>query len=194
VVDAFSQLVNYVYIQKSFGLFEESITEENYITNLDDYDNATTFSSVIRDGFEYAALKMAYSYTKDTFYVLEELTFRGDSVQASEKLKNFAKGTRTTIDATKENVIYNTLVGKLNIINNTDTRSISSQISQINLGLAMNRIKLTRSCVELRGDLDRISWDDKSLQNGVERLKSKERLVACLRSVVYFIKGDSEFY
>ena len=194
VVDAFSQLINYVYIQKSFGLFEESISEENYITNLDDYSGSTTFSAVIRDGFEYAALKVAYSYTKDTFYVLEEITFRGDSVQASEKLKQFTKRTRATIDATKENIIYNTMLGKLNIINNTDNRKVSSQISQINLGLAMNKIKLDRSCVELRGDLDRISWDDKALQNGVERLKSKERLVACLRSVIYFVKGDSEFY
>jgi hypothetical protein len=58
----------------------------------------------------------------------------------------------------------------------------------------MRRIKFNRSCVELRSDLDRIAWDTNALADGKERLRDKERLVACLRVIVHFLKGSSEFY
>lgn len=195
VVDAFSQVVNYVYVQKSFGLFNESIDDDNYILTSDPvHEIKSIYTAIIREGFEYGLLKIAYGYADDTFYIIEEKTFRSDSAQAADIIKMFAKGSRVIIDATPENVLYNTFIGKLNITNNTDARSLSSQIAQLNLGLAMRRIKFSRNCIEFRGDLDRVAWDTAALSNGIERLKNKERLVACLRVIVYFLKGNAEFY
>lgn len=195
VVDAFSQLVNYVFIQKSFGLFDESLSEDNYLSNRElDLITQTTYTAVIREGFEYALLKVAYDYPNDSFYIVDEMVFRGDDVIAIERMKEFSKGSRALIDATKDSILYNAFISKLRITNNSDSRTLAEQIAQINMGLALRRIRFARKCIEFRSDLDRISWDDNALANGIERLKNKERLVACLRAIIYFIKGNSDFY
>jgi len=195
VVDAFSQVVNYVYVQKSFGLFEESITEANFIpVGMPVHEIKQVYAAVFRKGFEYAMLKIAYNYTADVFYILAEETFRGDSNHARLKMNDFAKGARVMIDATKENDVYNSFMGKVRLTDNTDDRKLSTQISQLNMGLASRRILFDRSCVEFRSDLDRVAWDSKALVNGEEKLKADERLVACLRVIVYFVKGTADFY
>lgn len=195
VVDAFSQMVNYVFTQREFGLFEQSLSDDNYITpNFLDSWVKSTYVAVVREGFEYAMLKVGYDGSNDTFYVLEEDVFRADDLTAIERIKDFAKGSRGVIDATKDNLLYNMFISKLRIMNNPDTRNVSEQVAQLNFGLTLNKIQYKRELVEFRGDLDRIAWDQNALANGVERLKNKERLVACLRTVVYFIKGGSEFY
>lgn len=195
IVDAFSQLINYIYVQKSFGLFEKSISDDNYIENTFKVEELqSTYVAVIREGFEYGLLKVGYMYSTDTFYVLDERTFRADDMIAIEEIKKFSKGSRAVIDATKNNLLYSAFISKIKILNDSDDRSLSSQIAQLNMGLASRKIKISRNCVELRNDLDRILWDDTALINGIERLKNKQRLVACLRVIVYFIKGSSEFF
>lgn len=195
IVDAFSQLINYIFVQKAFGLFDKSLGDENYLPiNFDRKLVKNVYTSVIKEGFEYGLLKVGYEYSNDTFYILEEKTFRGDDVQAIEQIKAFARGTRATIDATKDNLLYNAFISRLKILNDSDIRNLSSQIAQLNMGFSARHIKFPRNCVEFRNDLDRISWDENALINGVERLKSKQRLVACLRAIVYFVKGDADFF
>jgi len=195
IVDAFSQLINYVYVQKSFGLFDKSVSENNYLpASFDISVVKNTYVSVIRDGFEYGLLKVGYEYSNDTFYILEEKIFRGDDMMAINLIKEFSKGSRSIIDATKGNVLYDAFISRLRILNDTDGRPLSAQIAQLNMGFASHRIKFSRQCIELRGDLDRMLWDDAALMNGQEKLKNKQRLVACLRATVYFVKGSSEFF
>ena len=195
IVDAFSQLINYIYVQKSFGLFEHSLTENNYIpSNFDISNIKNIYVGAVRDGFEYGLLKVGYEYSSDSFYVLDEMTFRGDDMVAIEHIKSFGKGARATIDATKDSLLYDAFISRVKILNDTDARSLSSQIAQLNMGFATHRIRFSRKCVELRNDLDRVLWDDVALLNGTEKLKNKQRLVACLRAVIYFIKGSSEFF
>lgn len=194
VVDAFSQLINYVFVQKSFGLFEKSLNEDNYLLQDVSTFTSNVYVAVTREGFEYALLKVAYEFTNDSFYVLDERVFRANDVEAVPIIKDFAVGARVILDASKDNILYDTFMTKFSIIDNSDNRSLSQQIAQLNLGFATKQIKFSRNAVEFRSDLDRISWDDNALMNGVEKLKNRERLVACLKTVVYFIKGGSEFY
>lgn len=194
IVDAFSQLINYIFVQRSFGLFEKSLSENNYIKEDVSLFTKNIYVAVTREGFEYAALKVAYEYTSDSFYVIDEMIYRGDDMTAIANIKNFATGARAVIDASKDNILYETFIRKLPLVNNTDSRNLSQQIAQLNLGFATNQIKYARHCVEFRSDLDRISWDDNALANGIEKLKNRERLVSSLKAIVYFIKGSSEFY
>lgn len=194
IVDAFSQLINYVYIQKSFGLFEQSLGEENYINRDLSEFTRNIYVGVTREGFEYAMLKVAYDYAEDTFYVIDEKIFRANDIEAVKRIKEFVKGSRMLVDASKDNVLYNTLINKIPIVNNSDSRSLSQQIAQLNLGFVTRQIQFSRHCVEFRNDLDRISWDDKALADGREKLKNRERLVSCLKTIVYLVKGDGEFY
>jgi len=97
------------------------------------------------------------------------------------------------IDATRENVLFSIFISKLNIMKNTDKRPLMTQLSQMQVGLSMRKIKVNRECAEFRRDLDSIALDKNALQNGQEMLAGNEGSVACLRVVIYTVKGNGDF-
>ena len=197
VIDAFTQLVNYVYLHKRFGLFDKSIDDNNFINNreVSIYRSYQSDVAMMREGTLYKLLKTHYDFSNDSFIILDELTFRADANEALEYIKEFSKDSRLVIDATKENILYSMYMSKYaKILSNNDARSVMQQLSQIQAGLSMKRIKINRDCVEFRQDLDSIALDKNALQVGIERLESNEGLVACLRVLIYMYKGSGDFY
>lgn len=196
IIDAFSQLVNYVFYGKTFGMFDKSFDEKNLI-NLDQavmYSRRETMVSIVRKGSIYKMLKIHYDYNNDVMYVLDEVLLIGvDDPTALRTLIQFA-GNSIVVDATKDNHLYNMFGSKLNIINNTDERQIMEQLTQINSGFSMKKIIVSRNCVEFRRDVDQIMLDPNQLKQGVMKLKADEGLVACLRVLLYTVKGSTDFF
>ena len=196
IVDAFTQLVNYVYINKTFGMFDKAFDEKNLVQeqdlNLFQYKESTF--SVIRRGTTWMMLRVHYDYRDDIVYVMDELVIRSDDMTALQKLSAFA-GNSTIVDASKNEHIYNMFSSRLNIIPNTDERDIMEQLSQLNSGFSMSKIIISRQCVELRRDIDNIMLDKDAIQKtGQMKLKNDEGLVACLRSIIYMVKGSGDFF
>lgn len=195
IVDAFSQLVNYVFVNKTFGMFDKSFTDKNLMP----MDQAVLFSkkesytAVLRRGTLYKMLKVHYEYGEDTFYVLEELSVRTDDATALNTLKQFA-GKSTIVDATNDNHLYNMFSSRVPIINNTDERALMEQLTHLNSAFSMGKIIINRNCVELRRDIDQLTLDQNALKTGDMRLKNDEGLVACLRVIIYTLKGSSDFF
>ncbi len=195
IVDAFSQLVNYVFVNKTFGMFDKSFTDKNLMA-MDEavmFSKRDTYVAVLRRGTLYKMLKAYYDYNEDTFYVLEELTLRSDDTTALEALKQFA-GKSTIVDATKDNHIFNMFVSRVNIMNNTDSRDLMEQLTHLNSAFSMGKIVINRNCVELRRDIDQLTLDQNALKTGTMRLKNDEGLVACLRVIIYTLKGSADFF
>lgn len=195
IVDAFSQLVNYVFVNKTFGMFDKSFTEKNLMS----VDQAVLFSrkesyvGVMRRGTRYKMLKVHYDYSQDTFYVLDELSLRTDDATALQVLKQFS-GKSTVVDATDDNHLYNMFNSRIQIINNTDSRSLMEQLTHLNSAFSMSKIVISRNCVELRRDIDQLTLDQNALKVGDMRLKNDEGLVSCLRVIIYTLKGSSDFF
>lgn len=195
IVDAFSQLVNYVFVNKTFGMFDKSFTDKN-LMSIDEsvlFSRRESYVAVVRKGTLFKMLKAHYNFEEDTFYVTEELTLRTDDATALSTLATFS-GRSQIVDATKDNHLYNMFSGRLNIMNNTDERPLMEQLTQLNSAFSMNKIVIGRNCVELRRDIDSLILDQNALKAGDMKLKQDEGLVACLRVIVYTLKGSSDFF
>jgi len=195
IIDAFSQLVNYVFVNKTFGMFDKSFTEKNLISTNEAvmFSRKETYVSITRKSTLFKMLKVHYDHREDTFYALEEVVLRTDDSTALRTLMQFA-GNSTVIDATPDNHIYNMFNSRLNILNNTDGRQLMEQLTQINSAFSMKKIVISRNCVELRRDIDQLSLDQSALKNGVMRLKNDEGLISCLRVIIYTLKGSADFF
>lgn len=195
IVDAFSQLVNYVFVNKTFGMFDKSFTDKN-LMSIDQavmLSRRETYVAVNRKGTLFKMLKVHYDFAEDTFYVLEEVVLRTDDSTAYRTIMQFA-GNSTIIDATKDSHLYNMFASKLNILNNTDDRPMMEQLTQLNSAFSMAKIVISRNCVELRRDIDSLALDQNKLKKGEMKLKGDEGLVGCLRVIVYTLKGSSDFF
>lgn len=197
-IDAFSQLVNYVYLHKTVGMFDKALDDNNYIdeVDLDIYKERNLDAAVTREGTNYKVLKVHYDYTADTFYIIDDLTFRASAEDALNKIKEYTSDCRMVIDATKDNILYNMYLSRFGkILSNTDIRPMMEQFSQLQAGFSMNKIKYPKEVYEFRQDLDSISLDAKVLKDtGIEKLTGNEGLISCLRVLVYTYKGRSNFF
>lgn len=196
IVDAFSQLVNYVFVGKTFGMFDASFDEKNLmpIEHAAIYSKREIMISITRKGSTYKMLKVHYDYRDDVMYVLDEVVLIGvDDSTALRTLIQFA-GENLIVDATNNGHLYNMFGSKANIINNTDDRQIMEQLTQLSSGFSMGKIVVSRTCVELRRDIDQVMLDPAQLKNGIMKLKSDEGLVACLRVLLYTVKGSGDFF
>ena len=198
VVDAFSQCVLYAFLQKMFGVFSSAFTDENLYSpleslNIQTYKRTQLDYAIVREGVTYKVIRTYYDFALDTFFILNEQVWRSDEREAVEKIREFTQGARMLIDATRENVLFSIFISKLNIMKNTDKRPLMTQLSQIQVGLSMRKIKVNRECSEFRRDLDSISLDKNALKNGQEMLTGNEGLMACLRVIMYTVKGNGDF-
>lgn len=195
IIDAFSQVVNYVFVDKTFGMFDKSFSDKNLMSMGEAviYSKKETYVGVTRKGSMYKMLKVHYDYREDTFYVVEEVMIKTDDTSALRILTQFA-GNSTIIDSTKDNHLYNMFSTRLNIINNTDGRDLMEQLTQLNSAFSMGKVVLGRNCVEARRDIDQLQLDPNALKSGQMKLKRDEGSVACLRTIIYTLKGSADFF
>lgn len=197
IVDAFSQLVIYVFTKKQAGILSKSISNDNIIGA---FDSSITkrqsgfTAAVLREGNAYKMLKSYYDPFDDIFYFFQENTFRGNIGDAIVSINKFTEDCDFIIDATKENIIYNNFIHQIpQLLNQDDNRALSQQHTQIASGLEMNKIKFVKELVEMRQDMDTLSYNRDQLEKGIEKVEGSEGYVACMKTIIYFHKGDSEF-
>lgn len=198
VVDAFSMLVLFVFERLILGIFSESIKDDNYI----DFEviaykykiTTNNFTSIIRENNKYKLLKIYYDSPNDTVIVKDERCFFGDEELALRIINEFAKDS-IVVDATKDGELYNIFSSRINIVWYPDDRPLTTQISQLKLGFTLKRILINKACYNFKSDLLQLSYDENLRKySGILKLKGNEGLVACLRSTIYYFKGDGEFY
>ena len=197
IVDAFSELVIYVFTKKQSGILSKSISNDNIIGA---FDSSITkrqsgfTAAVLREGNAYKMLKSYYDTFDDIFYFFQENTFRGNIGEAIAEINEFTEDCDFIIDATKENIIYNNFIHQIpQLLNQDDDRALSQQHTQIASGLEINKIKFVKELVEMRQDMDTLSYNRDQLEKGIEKVEGSEGYVACMKTIIYFHKGDSEF-
>lgn len=198
MIDAFSQLILYVFLHRRTGFFTNSFDEDNHYSHseslaLMEYRKNDLDVALLRVGTQWKALKVWYNYDRDEFVIVDELLFRANEVEAVDRLKPFIEGARMVVDATADNALYRSMMSRIPIVPNSDKRGLMTQLSQIQVGFASKKILVNKACSEFRRDLDAVALDKKSIEDGREKLTGDEGLIACLRVLIYATKGGSDF-
>lgn len=193
IVDAFTQLVIHVFEEQQFGIFTKSMTKHNTLESMPALLSRVD-AAITREGQLYKFLKFTYDSPSDSLWILGEETFYATEYDAIQIINELKGGVRTIIDASDDNVLFHTFLGKIKgMINYTDSRLLKQKYIQIQMGIGARNIKWMPSCVEFKRDLAQCAYNKDALLNGIEKLATREGYVSCLRAAVYFYKGTSEF-
>src|SRR5690606_38830354 len=132
---------------------------------------------------------------QDTFFLIDERTIRSGIQEAVNQIISFSSNCSFVIDSTKDNILYNSYINQIDKLLNSDDddRTLSQQFAQIASGLELKKIMFSKELVEFRQDLDILAFNRTALEKGEEKLEGSEGYVACLRTMIYFFKGNGEF-
>lgn len=199
-IDAFSMVVNYSYTQSRGGYFATTFNNRQNLISSDDTKfllaapETDVLGALTRVGNLWKGLKMSYDMLHDRFIVLDELVFISDQNEAIESYKEYFKDCRFIMDASENSILSMTISQQIFLIEPYDERPITVQLAQLQVGFSLGKIMVGRQCVDTRRDIDALSLDRESQEKGIEKYKGNPGLVSCIRSIVYMMKGDSEFF
>lgn len=198
-VDAFSQLVIYVFSATRVGIFTDSFDSKNIINSHEANKIATEkkkelIGAVMRFGLQWRAIKMYWSYKEKIYYIVDEYVKSINDSQALDELKIFFEGCRYIIDSSDGEVLINGIGRKLRLISAGDNkRRITSKLSQLKSAFITKSLKISHHCVETKRDIISCRLDSTALRDGQEKFDGNPGIISCITDLIFMTQGDLDF-
>ena len=187
IVDAFSMLVLFVFMDRRFMVYGRAFNSDNIIDTKDiSRKNTTIFFN--KEGDVWKALEIAPLYSAETkLCVLREILFKADVESGLEKLKAFGENKRVFIDCSATEAMRG-MTTQIASVERYEIEDFDKSVAQINLAFSMKRILIDKGCVQTRSDIESFKYS-KTKDETAKYITQKDGFVACLRLALQYYGG-----
>lgn len=188
IVDAFSMLVLFVFMDRKFMVYGRSFTDKNVIVASDIPD--LTYSNVFfnKEGDIWKACEIAVKYAEQTRLVIKrETRFKASMKEGLEQLKAFSPSSTLFIDCSATEALAG-LVEKGVIVERYEIDDFDKSVAQTNLGFSNSLVLIDRSCVHTVADIENFKFS-KSKSETAKYMTTKDGYVACIRTALKYYGG-----
>ena len=187
IVDAFSMLVLFVFMDRRFMVYGRAFNSDNIIDTVDIPKNySTVFFN--KEGDNWKALEIVPLYGEETkLVVTREILFKADVDEGLRKLKEFGKDKKVFIDCSATEAMRG-MTTQIASVERYEIEDFDKSVAQTNLAFSMKRILIDSSCVLTRGDIENFKYT-KSKDDTVKYMTQKDGFVACLRLALQYYGG-----
>lgn len=189
IVDAFSQLCLYVFMDKRFQVYGRSITDENFI-DLEKSDINIKYSVIFfnKEGDTWKACEIGVNYgVKSRLVVMREIKFKATIDEGFEKLKEFGKTKNVFIDCNESDALRGMYNKKYHIERHTP-EEFDKSVAQLNLAFSKKLMLIDNSCKQVHADIYNFKFS-KTKDETVKYQTTKDGFVACLRVAIKHFGG-----
>lgn len=187
VIDAFSQLCLFVFMDRRYMVYGKSFNEFNIVNTKEvDYNYSTCFFN--KEGDIWKVLEIGVQYGLHTkLIVLKEGLFKASLTDGLAKLKEFNPEKNVFIDSSATEALTGIYTDKVIIEKYTDD-DFNKSVAQLNLAFANKLILIDNECRLLKADIDNFKYD-KTKDDQAKFKTQKDGFVACLRSAIKYYGG-----
>lgn len=184
IVDAFSQLVLFVFVDKQFSVYGRSFNDENIVFERD-VSNLTKTVFFVKEGDIWKLAKSCIDYSTNTIYIIENQTFKAGVEEGLNKLRSFSKGCMV-YDCSFDEGIYHYYDESLVIDRYSSIQdNLEEQVSKLSLQFAKKRIKLFSRCDLIRSEIEMFKYDKNYAEKGeMKFLSQKDGFISCIRGML----------
>ena len=187
IVDAFSQLVLFVFMDKRYMVYGRAFNDSNIVDTSKLNDNySTVFFN--KEGDIWKIVRIVVEYGIETkLYVTKELRFKGSVKDGLAELKRFAPDKSVFIDCSETEAMYG-MTDKDISVEKYMIDDFDKSVSQMNLAFAKKRVLLDKACHLVQNDIEAFKFS-KSKDDNVKYITKKDGFVACLRVALHYFGG-----
>lgn len=187
IVDAFSQLVLFVFMDKRYMVYGRAFNDNNIVdTSKLTNDYSTVFFNKEGDIWKIARIVVEYGI-ETKLYVTKELRFKGSVKDGLAELKKFAPDKSVFIDCSETEAMYG-MTDKDISVEKYMIDDFDKSVSQMNLAFAKKRVLLDKACHLVQNDIEAFKFS-KSKDDNVKYITKKDGFVACLRVALHYFGG-----
>ena len=179
IVDAFSMLILFVFMDRRNMVYGRSFNDENVIdTDAYDCKYATIFFN--KEGDLWKALEIKVKYGEKTkLIVARETMFKASLEEGLEKLKQFAPQKNVFIDCSATPALSG-MYAKSVTIERYEIDDFDKSVAQMNLAFSNKTMLIDKKCVSTKVDIESFKFA-KSKDENVRYQTVKDGFVACMR-------------
>lgn len=188
IVDAFSMLVLFVFMDKRYMVYGRAFNEKNMI-HREDYPNAT-YDVVFfnKEGDIWKALLIGIDYgVESKLIVKKEIRFKAGMADGVKQLRAFAPKHSLFIDCSATEALRG-LVTKEVTVERYELEDYDKSVAQMNLAFAKKLALIDVSCVLTKADVENFKFS-KSKDENVKYATTKDGFVACMRVALHYFGG-----
>lgn len=186
IIDAFSMLILFVFMDKRYAVYGRSLKEDNFImTAFEQFDYSTVFFN--REGDVWKVLDIAVKYGSTTkLLVRSEHRFKADLNDGLLVLKkHFNKS--VYIDCSISEGLQGTYLNNISI-EKYNIEDFDKSVTQLNLAFSRGLVLIDRMCVLTRSELENFKFA-KTKDDTAKYITEKDGFIACLRVALKYYGG-----
>lgn len=186
IVDAFSMLLLYVFMDKKYSVYGRAFNSENIIDDIDDKLYSTIFFN--KEGDNWKALDIAVKYDEETKIIVNrEIVFKASVEEGLKKLKEFAPNKKVFIDCSATEALSG-MYQKNSFVERYEISDFDKSVAQTNLAFSKKLILLNKSCKLTKIDIESFKFS-KSKDETVKYITEKDGFVSCIRMALHYYGG-----
>lgn len=188
IIDAFSMLILFVFMDKRYMVYGRSFDDSNVIDSnvMNDLSYSTVFFN--KEGDTWKAVDIAVEYDVNTKLVAKrEIKFKASVEDGLNVLKKFAPDKSVFIDCSA-NAGLNGIINKSGYVERYDIDDFDKSVAQLNLAFAKKLVLIDESCKLTKVDIESFKFS-KSKDDNMKYATKKDGFVACLRMALHYYGG-----
>ncbi len=186
IVDSFSMLVLYVFMDKKFSVYARSFNSSNIIKTKDKKLYTTVFFN--REGDIWKLLEIGVDYGETTkLIIMKEQRFKANIDDGLLQLKKFAPKKTVFIDCSESDGLQGMYANLVNV-EKYDIEDFDKSVTMLNYAFSKNLILLDEKCVLTKSDIESFKFA-KSKDDTVKYTTTKDGFCACLRVAMKYFGG-----
>lgn len=190
VVDAFSQIVNFVFRDRRYKVYGRSFSAEmnEYVRNeIQEPTYTTVFFN--KEGDTWKALEIGIEYgAKTRLFVEKEIIFKASQNEGLNKLKEFAPTKNVFIDCSASEAMYGMFKGGVSIERYVVT-DFDKSVGDLTMAFSNRQVLVEKRCKILLSDIDNFKYEPTKDENEIKYRTKKDGAVACLRIALKYFGG-----
>lgn len=188
IVDAFTQLLLYVFMDRQFMVYGRTFNEFNMI----DYEKSGKEYSAIffnKDADLWKVCEVVVRYGEDSkLLITREWMFRASPEEGLKNLKKFAPDQNLFIDASAVPSFYGTFTDGL-MIEHYAIDNFELSVNNLNLAFGKKQVLIDRSCKAMCADIEGFKYDKMKDENFKFKTE-QDGFVSCIRvAMKYYSVG-----
>lgn len=181
IVDAFSMLLLFVFLDKKYSVYGRSFTDENVVKIDRNTFNVPTTVFFNKEGDNWKVCEIGIKYSVNSkLIVLSENQFKASVEDGLQKLHELYPNKKVFIDCSATNSLIG-IFKKSVIVERYEEDDFDRSVARLSLLLSNKQFLLDYNCASCKADIELFKYSKSKDENNIKYVTEKDGFVACMR-------------
>lgn len=184
IVDAFSMMVNFVFMDRRYMVYGRSFNVDNIIDHVPDKIYKTVFLN--KNGDEWKLCEIGIEYAEHSrLYVCDNICFKASMTEGIRKIKEWRPNIKVCIDCSQTEALFGLYSDDVSF-EHYEIDDFDKSVMALDLAFSKKEIFIHKSCVLTKNDIELFKFNKTQRDVNMKYRSTQDGFVACIRMAMKY--------